>query len=50
LSSALFGVSPADPLGVGGAVAVVIAVGLSAALLAASPATRADPAVTLRHD
>ncbi len=50
LSSVLFGVSPLDPLGLGGAAAFVIGVALMAGGLAARRATRVDPMVTLRHD
>jgi hypothetical protein len=50
LSSVLFGVSPADPLGLGGAALLVLGVALAAGMLAAAPATRALPTVTLRHD
>jgi predicted permease len=50
LSSALFGVSPADPIGLGGAALLVLGVALAAGLLAALPATRADPTTTLRYE
>jgi putative ABC transport system permease protein len=50
LSSVLFGVSPLDPLGLGGAAAFVIGVALMAGGLAARRAARVDPMVTLRHD
>jgi ABC-type antimicrobial peptide transport system permease subunit len=49
LSSVLFGVSPADPLGLGGAALLVLGVALAAGVMAARPATRADPTATLRH-
>jgi hypothetical protein len=48
LSSVLFGVSAADPIGLGGGVLVVLAVALAAGGMATRPATRADPTVTLR--
>jgi ABC-type antimicrobial peptide transport system permease subunit len=48
LSSVLFGVSPADLIGLGGAVLLVLVVAFSAGGIAARPATRADPATTLR--
>jgi predicted permease len=48
LSSVLFGVSPADPLGLGGAALLVAGVALGAGLMAARPATHADPVTTLR--
>lgn len=50
LSSVLFGVSPLDPLGVGGAALFVAGVALVAGTWAARRAARVDPAVTLRHD
>lgn len=50
LSSVLFGVSPADPFGIGGAALFVLAVALAAGLLAAGPAVRTDPAMTLRSE
>jgi predicted permease len=50
LSSALFGVSPADPIGLGGAALLVLGVAFAAGLLAALPATRADPTTTLRYE
>jgi putative ABC transport system permease protein len=48
LSSVLFGVSPADPVGFGGAALLVIGVALAACLMAARPATRTDPTATFR--
>jgi predicted permease len=50
LASVLFGVSPADPIGLGGSALLVILVALAAGVLAASPATRADPTATLRAE
>jgi ABC-type antimicrobial peptide transport system permease subunit len=50
LSSVLFGVSPADPVGLGGAALLVLTVALLAAVMAARPATRADPTATLRYE
>ena len=50
LSSVLFGVSPADPVGLGGAALLVLGVALAAGVLAARPATRADPTATLRYE
>ena len=50
LSSVLFGVSPADPIGLGGAALFVLGVALAAGVLAARPATSADPTVTLRYE
>jgi len=48
LSSVLFGVRPADPVGLGGAALLVVGVALAAGVMAARPATRADPTITLR--
>jgi putative ABC transport system permease protein len=50
LSSVLFGVSPADPIGLGGATLLVLGVALTAGVMAARPATGADPTVTLRSE
>jgi len=50
LSSVLFGVSPLDPIGMGGAAFFVVGVAVAAAVLAAWPATRSDPLVTLRYE
>ena len=50
LSSVLFGVSPADPVGLGGAALLVLGVALVAGMMAARPATRADPTSTLRYE
>ena len=50
LSTVLFGVSPLDPLGLGGAAAFVVGIALMAGSLAARRATSVDPMVTLRHD
>jgi ABC-type lipoprotein release transport system permease subunit len=46
----MYGVSRADPLGLGGAVVLVLGVALAAGVLAARSASRADPTVTLRHE
>jgi len=48
LSSVLFGVSPADPIGLGGAAMFVLGVALVAGVIAARRATRTDPTATLR--
>jgi predicted permease len=48
LSSVLFGISPADPLGLGGAALLVLAVAVLSAVVAARPAMKADVAATLR--
>jgi ABC-type antimicrobial peptide transport system permease subunit len=50
LSSVLFGVSPADPIGLGGAALLVLSVAFAAGILAARPATQTDPTKTLRHE
>jgi hypothetical protein len=50
LSSVLFGVSPADPIGLGGAALLVLGVALAVGTSAARPATRADPTATLRYE
>jgi macrolide transport system ATP-binding/permease protein len=50
LSSVLFGVSPADPIGLGGSALLVIGVALLAGTIAARPAMRADPTVALRYE
>ena len=46
----LYGVSPMDPLGFAGALAVLGGVAAIAALAPARAALRVDPAVTLRHE
>jgi ABC-type lipoprotein release transport system permease subunit len=50
LSSVLFGVSPVDPIGLGGGALLVISLACAAGLIAARPATRADPTATLRYE
>ena len=50
LSGVLFGVSPADPVGLGGAALLVLGVALAAGVMAARPATRADPTAALRYE
>ncbi len=50
LSSVLFGVSPIDPIGLGGAMLIVLGVAMTAGVMAARPATGADPTVTLRSE
>jgi predicted permease len=50
LSSVLFGVSPFDPVGMGGAAFFVASIAVAAAVLAAWPATRSDPLATLRYE
>ena len=49
LSSLLYGVEPNDPLALGGAVALLLGVGLLAAFVPARRASRMDPAVVLRQ-
>jgi putative ABC transport system permease protein len=50
LTSVLFGVSPVDPVGLAGAVALVLGAALVAGLLAARPVTAADPTSALRAE
>jgi predicted permease len=50
LSVVLFGVSPVDPIGLGGAALLVLGVAIAAGMMAASPATGADPTATLRSE
>jgi predicted permease len=50
LSSVLFGVSPADPIGLGGAALFVFAVALAAGVIAARPVTRTDATAILRYE
>ena len=50
LASVLFGVSPADPIGLGGSALLVLVVALAAGVLAVTPATRSDPTATLRAE
>jgi ABC-type antimicrobial peptide transport system permease subunit len=50
LSSVLFGVSPADPAGLGSGALLVVGVALTAGVLAARHAARIDPTVALRYE
>ena len=50
LSSVLFGVSPADPIGLCGAALLVLAVALAAGVMAARPVTRTDATAILRYE
>jgi ABC-type antimicrobial peptide transport system permease subunit len=50
LSSVLFGVSPVDALGLGGAALFVLVVAVAAGILAAQPALRSDPVLALREE
>jgi predicted permease len=50
LSSVLFGISPADPIGVGGATLLVLGVALSTSVIAAWPAMHGNPTTALRHE
>ena len=50
LSSVLFGVSTADPVGLVGAAMLVVGIALTAGVLGARHATRTDPTVALRYE
>ena len=50
LTSLMFGISPADPVTFGAAVATFLAIGLVAGAVPARRAARVDPAVALRVD
>jgi hypothetical protein len=50
LTSVLYGVSPVDPVGLGGAGLLVLGVALAAGIMAARPVTRADPIAALRYE
>jgi predicted permease len=50
LSSVLFGISPLDPIGIGGAVAFLLCVAVLASLPAARRAMRASPMTTMRYE
>jgi ABC-type antimicrobial peptide transport system permease subunit len=50
LSGVLFGVSPTDPIGLGGAALFVLGIALVSAALAAMPAIGAAPTATLRSE
>jgi predicted permease len=50
LSSVLFGVSPFDLVGVGGATLFVLCIGLTAGVLGGRRGARVDPMVTLRYE
>jgi ABC-type antimicrobial peptide transport system permease subunit len=50
IRSVLYGVSPFDPVAIGGMTVLLIAVAVLAALIPARAALRVDPAVTLRQD
>jgi putative ABC transport system permease protein len=50
LGGLLYGISAADPISIGGAVAMLASVAIVAALLPARRATRVDPVVALRED
>jgi predicted permease len=50
LTSVLFGVSPADPVGLGGAALLVIGVAFAAAFTAARPVSSSDPTAALRYE
>ena len=46
----LFGLMPADPVALGGAIVLLAAAGLVAAYVPALRASRVDPLVALRHE
>jgi predicted permease len=50
IASRLYGVDPQDPSAYAGAMAILVAVGMVAALVPARRASRLDPAQTLRQD
>jgi putative ABC transport system permease protein len=50
LSAVLFGISPADPIGLGGATLLVLSVALATAGIAAWPALDGNPTTALRHE
>jgi putative ABC transport system permease protein len=50
MKSALFGVSPTDPLTFAGVAMLLVAVGVAGCLVPAQRAMRVDPLVALRHD
>jgi ABC-type antimicrobial peptide transport system permease subunit len=50
IRSQLYGVTPHDPLALAAAVAVLVAVALTAAWLPARRAAKIDPMVALRHE
>ena len=50
IQNQIWGVSPHDPLTLGGVVVVVLFAGLAACYFPAYRATRVDPIVSLRHE
>jgi hypothetical protein len=50
LSSVLFGIDPADPLGLGAGIALVLGIALAAGALAGLKATRVEPLRALREE
>jgi predicted permease len=50
LSRVLFGVSPLDPIGIGGAIIFLLSVAMVASLPAARRALRLDPMTTIRYE
>jgi ABC-type antimicrobial peptide transport system permease subunit len=50
IESMLFGLKPTDPAAIAGAIGLMTATALGAALIPALRASRLDPMITLRHD
>jgi ABC-type antimicrobial peptide transport system permease subunit len=50
LAAQLFEVSPFDPISLGGAAALLVAIGVGAAMIPARRASLVDPAIALRSD
>jgi ABC-type antimicrobial peptide transport system permease subunit len=50
VEATLFGVTPIDPIAIGGAVTAMLIVALMASWLPARRASRLDPMVALRHE
>jgi hypothetical protein len=50
IRSMLYGISPLDAIGFGGAIALLTGIAIIAALVPPTAALRLDPSETLRHD